>query len=65
MVSIVVSFTRVRGRPARYTGTQISTSRKVKASDERWSALLESVLGATPREFESRILRHADLQEHR
>jgi hypothetical protein len=25
---------------------------------ERWSALLESVLGATPREFESRILRH-------
>ena len=25
---------------------------------------LESVLGASPREFESRILRHADLQEH-
>jgi hypothetical protein len=24
--------------------------------------LLESVLGATPREFESRILRHADLR---
>ena len=26
----------------------------------RWSALLESVLGATPREFESRILRYVD-----
>jgi hypothetical protein len=26
--------------------------------------LLESVLGATPREFESRILRHADLRQH-
>ena len=26
---------------------------------------MESVLGATPREFESRILRHADLQKHR
>jgi hypothetical protein len=25
---------------------------------ERWSALLESVLGATPQEFESPILRH-------
>jgi hypothetical protein len=32
---------------------------------ERWCALLESVLGATPREFESRILRHADLLKHR
>jgi hypothetical protein len=30
----------------------------VTASCERWPALLESVLGATPREFESRILRH-------
>ena len=29
---------------------------------ERRSALLESVLGASPREFESRILRHADLR---
>ena len=32
---------------------------------ERWSALLESVLGATPQEFESPILRHADLLKHR
>jgi hypothetical protein len=31
-------------------------------SGERGPALLESVLGATPREFESRILRHADLR---
>jgi hypothetical protein len=30
----------------------------------RCDAVLESVLGATPREFESRILRPADLQEH-
>jgi hypothetical protein len=28
----------------------------------RWCAHLESVLGTTPREFESRILRHADLR---
>ena len=40
-------------------------SRTVADRRERWSAVLESVLGATPREFESRILRHADLQEHR
>jgi hypothetical protein len=32
----------------------------VAAIGERWCALLESVLGASPREFESRILRHAD-----
>ena len=32
---------------------------------ERGPALLESVLGATPPKFESPILRHADLQEHR
>ena len=40
-------------------------SRTVAAIGERRSALLESVLGATPREFESRILRHGDLREHR
>ncbi len=37
-------------------------SRTSAATGERRSALLESVLGATPREFESRILRHADLR---
>ena len=35
------------------------------ATGERRSALLESVLGATPREFESRILRDADLRKYR
>jgi hypothetical protein len=39
-------------------------SRTVADAGERWPTLLESVLGATPREFESRILRHADLQKH-
>ena len=39
-------------------------SRTVADCGERWSTLLESVWGATPREVESRILRHADLQEH-
>jgi hypothetical protein len=39
-------------------------SRTVADAGERWSTLLESVLGATPQEFESPILRHADLQEH-
>ncbi len=33
------------------------------ATGERWSALSESVLGATPREFESRILRSCDLHK--
>jgi hypothetical protein len=33
-------------------------SRTVADLGERWCALLESVLGATLREFESRILRH-------
>ena len=40
-------------------------SRTVADACERWPALLESVLGATPQEFESPILRHPDLQEHR
>ena len=38
-------------------------SRTVADLGERWSALLESVLGATPREFESRILRRVDLRK--
>jgi hypothetical protein len=40
-------------------------SRTVADCGGRWRALLESVLGATPREFESPILRYADLQQHR
>jgi hypothetical protein len=44
-------------------GSCLCSSRTVADGGERWPALLESVLGATPREFESPILRHADLRE--
>jgi len=46
-------------------GSCLCSSRTVADAGERGPALLESVLGATPQEFESPILRHADLQEHR
>jgi hypothetical protein len=36
----------------------LGRSRTVADAGERWPALLESVLGATPQEFESPILRH-------
>jgi hypothetical protein len=39
--------------------------RTVAASGEQRPALLESVLGASPREFESRILRDPDQARHR
>jgi hypothetical protein len=64
LVSNVVSFAWVRRRPPGRTRYGQPRSRTVADAGERWSALLESVLGATPREFESRILRHYDLQEH-
>jgi hypothetical protein len=51
----------VHRRPPR---SGLRSSRTVADAGERWPALLESVLGASPREFESRILRHAELQEH-
>jgi hypothetical protein len=41
------------------------SSRTAADAGERWPTLLESVLGATPQEFESPILRRADLQQHR
>src|SRR5262245_66146846 len=63
-VSFVVSFAEIRDRPLRPTGHGHPRSRTDTAWHERWGALLESVLGATPREFESRILRHPDLHEH-
>jgi hypothetical protein len=44
-------------------GWCLRSSRTVADAGERWSALLESVLGATPQEFESPILRHADLRQ--
>src|SRR5690349_3903759 len=64
LVSNVVSFAWVRGRPPRPIRYGQPRSRTVADPGERRSALLESVLGATPQEFESPILRHADLQEH-
>src|SRR5215831_1854058 len=63
-VSFVVSFAEIRERPLRPTGHGHPRSRTVPACHERWGAHLESVLGATPQEFESPILRHAGLQEH-
>ncbi len=45
-------------------GTRPRWPRTVADIGERRSAVLESVLGASPREFESRILRRADLQEY-
>jgi hypothetical protein len=49
----------VHRRPPRLCSRR---SRTVAAIGERRSALLESVLGATPQEFESPILRRADLR---
>ena len=43
----------------------LCSSRTVADAGERGPTLLESVLGATPQEFESPILRHADLHKHR
>jgi hypothetical protein len=62
LVSNVVSFVWVRRRPPRPIRHNQLRSRTVADLGERWSALLESVLGATPREFESRILRHVGLR---
>src|SRR5262249_25528709 len=42
----------------RSLGSCLCRSRTVADGGERWPALLESVLGATPQEFESPILRH-------
>ena len=58
LVSNVVSFAWVRGRPPRPIRHGRPRSRTVVNPGERGSALLESVLGATPQEFESPILRH-------
>jgi hypothetical protein len=50
----------MRERPQRPTGRGHPRSRTGTAWHERWGALLESVLGATPQGFESLILRHYD-----
>ena len=63
LVSFVVSFVYVRNRPVRIMSYGQSRSRPLATLAEPRRADLESVLGASPREFESRILRRADLQE--
>jgi hypothetical protein len=57
-VSFVVSFAGIRESSLRTTGHGHPRSRTGTACHERWGAHLESVLGAIPREFESRILRY-------
>jgi hypothetical protein len=49
----------------RSPGARPRMSRTFPDPGGHWSALLESVLGATPREFESPILRHADQARRR
>ena len=56
--SVAGSFTRVRRRPP---DAHPHRPRTLATSSERRPAVLESVLGATPQEFESPILRRADL----
>src|SRR5262245_21672266 len=65
LVSILVSFIRVRQRPRRPTRALNRRSGTVAACSGRCCAPLESVLGATPCGCESRIVRGAELQEHR
>src|SRR5467141_49261 len=56
-VSVLVSFAEVRGRTRRTGPGRSSRSQTMLTCHERTSTDLESVLGAMPREFESRILR--------
>jgi len=58
LASNVVSFAWVRRCPPRPIRHGLPTSRTVVNRGERQPTLLESVLGATPQEFESPILRH-------
>jgi hypothetical protein len=63
LVSNVVSFTPVPHLSLQPPGTTPHRSRTSAATGEHRSALLESVLGATPQEFESPILRQAELRK--
>ena len=60
-----LSFGLIHPRPPPFTGVRVFVFWLATDGGERWAALLESVLGATPQEFESPILRHADLPKHR
>src|SRR5258706_14498248 len=57
--SVCGSFTAVRNRPPATAATALA---QFADGGELGSAVLESVLGATPREFESRILLDAGLR---
>ena len=59
-VSFLVSFDYVQNRSARTTRGRQPRSRTLSTCAEPSRADLESVLVATPREFESRILRYWD-----
>lgn len=61
-VSVLVSFASVQHHPRRTGRVEIPQARTVAGLSEHTSADLESVLGVTPREFESRILRHPELR---
>ena len=60
LVSFIVSFSYVRRHPAHTTRDRQPRSRTLLNYGEPKPTDLESVLGASPRGFESRILRHAD-----
>jgi hypothetical protein len=62
LVSVLVSFTPVRRRSPASACSCSRRPRTVVNAGERRAALLESVLGATPQEFESPILRAPDLR---
>src|SRR5215470_6311353 len=61
--SVLGSFLHVRGRSPVVTRSCSRGSRTVADAGERHATVLESVLGATPQEFESPILRHAGLRQ--
>jgi hypothetical protein len=60
IVSLLVSFSYVRPGSLRHSRPCHRRSQTATTHGEHEPTDLESVLGATPREFESRILRHAD-----
>ena len=63
--TVSVSFASVQHRPRGTGQVEIPQVRTVAGLGEHTPADLESVLVATPREFEPRILRHAELVERR
>ncbi|MDB4873182.1 MAG: hypothetical protein JWL97_4186 [Gemmatimonadales bacterium] len=65
VVSFLVSFTYVRDRSQPYPAARWRRSRPLLTCRERTGAELESVLGASPREFESRILRVSEQAQRR